>query len=423
MPRLPTTFRGRLAAIAVAALVLRIVYVVVLAPEVPMAGDANYFHGQANLLAEGEGFVEPFVFVAYDMSVPTASHPPLYPLVLSPVSLLGGTSIDAHRIAGCFIGVACLILIALIARRLAGDRAGIAAAAIAAVYPILVAADGAPMSEALYGLLIAAALLFALRLYERHDVLSAAGLGAAIGLAALTRSEALALIPLLALPLALRGSDRRIARAAVVIGACVLVLAPWGIRNWSAFDEPFTISHNDSTVLAGANCDPTYGGEDLGQWRFDCISERKTFREGEQAATWRREGVDYIRDNAGRLPKVIAVRILRTWDLYQPRRQVRFAEGRAEWAQQAGTIVYFLLLPVAGFGGVVLARRSRAQLLILLAPVVLVFATSVIAYGIPRFRHAAELVIVILAGVAVAELIERRRSRRAAAPERSPAAA
>jgi 4-amino-4-deoxy-L-arabinose transferase-like glycosyltransferase len=413
MLRPPMSFRGRLLLIAAGALVLRLVYVLVLARKVSMAGDASYFHATANLLAEGKGFIEPFVYVAYDISVPTASHPPLYPIVLAPVSLLGGTGELAHRATGCFIGVACLVVLALIARRIAGDRAGLAAAGIAAVYPILIAADGALMSEALYGLLVATALLMALRLRERRDLASAAGLGAAIGLAALTRSEALALIPLLAWPLALRagggGAAPRVARLALVTGACVLVLAPWGIRNASAFGEPFTISHNDSTVLAGANCDATYGGPDIGQWRFDCISQRQTFEEGKQAATWRREGIDYIRDHAGRLPAVVAVRLLRTWDLYQPRRQVQFAESRATWAQQAGTVVYFLLLPLAGYGAVLVGRRSRGQLAILLAPVALVIASSVIAYGVPRFRHAAELVIVVLAGVAVAALADRRR--------------
>jgi 4-amino-4-deoxy-L-arabinose transferase-like glycosyltransferase len=412
MLRLPSTFRARLLLIAAGALVLRLVYVLVLARDVPLAGDSRYFHAQANLLAEGKGFIEPFVYAAYDIAVPTASHPPLYPVLLSPVSLLGGTGFLEQRAAGCLVGVACLILIALIARRIAGDRAGLAAAGIAAVYPILVAADGAPMSEALYGLLVAAALLFALRLHERRDLRSAAGLGAAIGLAALTRSEALGLIPLLAWPLAFwtgGPARQRIARAALATGACVLVLVPWSIRMASAFDEPFAISHNDSTVLAGANCDQTYSGVDIGQWRFDCISERRSFEEGKQAAIWRREGIDYIRDHAGRLPAVIAVRVLRTWDLYQPRHQIRFAEGRAPWAQKIGTVMYFALLPLAAYGGLLLARRSRAQLLILLAPVALVFASSVIAYGVPRFRHAAELVIVILAGVAAAALIERRR--------------
>ena len=417
MPRLPTSFRGRVALIAAFALGLRLLYVFVLARHVSMAGDAAFFHAEANLLAEGKGFIEPFVNAALDKQVPTASHPPLYPLVLTPVSWLGGTGVLAHRAVGCVVGVACLVVIALIARRIAGDRAGLATAAVAAVYPILVAADGALMSEALYGLFVALALLFALRLYARRDLVSAAGLGAAIALAALTRSEALALLPLLAWPLALHGSGRRLPRLALTTGACVAVLAPWSIHMASTFDEPFAISHNDSTVLAGANCDQTYHGADTGQWRFDCISERRTFDEGEQAATWRREGIDYIRDHTGRLPAVIAVRVLRTWDLWQPRRQVQFAESRATWAQQAGTVVYFLLLPLAVYGGLLLWRRGlRVQLLILLAPVLLVFATSVIAYGVPRFRHAAELVIVMLAGVAIASLLDRRGAadRRAA---------
>ena len=32
----------------------------------------------------------------------------------------------------------------------------------------------------------------------------------------------------------------------------------------------------------------TYHGADLGSWRFDCISDRRTLNEGKQAATWRR---------------------------------------------------------------------------------------------------------------------------------------
>src|SRR5215211_3707841 len=413
--RLPTTFRGRLLLIAAGALALRLFYVLVLARHVSKAGDSAFFHAEANLLAEGKGFIEPFVYVAFGKTVATASHPPLYPLLLTPVSWAGGTSELAQRVVGCFTGAACLVVIALIARRIAGDRAGLAAAAIAALYPILIAADGALMSESLYGLLVATALLLALRLYDGGGLVTAAGLGAAIGLAALTRSEALGLLVLLAWPLALRrgSGPGRTVRFAAVTGACVLVLLPWSIRQWSAFDEPFNISHNDSTVLAGANCDATYQGRDIGQLRFDCISERRTFDEGKQAATWRREGIDYIGDHTGRLPVVVAVRVLRTWDLYQPRRQVDFAESRVIWAQQAGTAVYFLLLPLAAWGALLVARRSRARLAILLAPVALVFASTVIAYGVPRFRHAAELVIVILAGVAVAALIDRRAARRA----------
>ena len=45
------------------------------------------------------------------------------------------------------------MIVALLGRRLAGERAGLIAAGIAAIYPTLIAADGALMSETLYGLL------------------------------------------------------------------------------------------------------------------------------------------------------------------------------------------------------------------------------------------------------------------------------
>ena len=192
---------------------------------------------------------------AYGISVPTAAHPPLYPTVLAGLSLLGGDGVLAQRALGAFLGGVTIVLVALIGRRVGGDRVGLVAAAVAALHPVLVGADGAPMSESLYGLLVAACLLVALRLRERRGVGLAAALGALIGLAALTRSEALLLVILIGLPLTLSGARAgRWRRALALCGACAVVLAPWTIRNWSAFDRPTLISHNDSTVLAGANC-------------------------------------------------------------------------------------------------------------------------------------------------------------------------
>jgi 4-amino-4-deoxy-L-arabinose transferase-like glycosyltransferase len=326
------------------------------------------------------------------------------------MSFAGLDGVLAHRALGAFLGGVTIVLVALIGRRVGGERVGLAAAGIAALYPLLVAADGAPMSESLYGLLIAACILLALRLREQRAVWSAAALGAVIGLAALTRSEALLLLVLLGVPLTWRAWKPALA----LLAACVVVLAPWTIRNYSAFDRLTLISHNDSTVLAGANCAKTYHGADLGSWRFDCISMRKTFQEGKQAAIWRREGIDYATGHAGRWPVVVPVRVLRTWDLWQPHRQVDLAEGRARWAETAGVIAYFLLLPLAIGGAVLLWRRDRGAAAILLAPALLVTFSSAIGYGNPRFRHAFEISIVVLAGLALLALARRRQPTAAA---------
>jgi 4-amino-4-deoxy-L-arabinose transferase-like glycosyltransferase len=410
MPVPRGSFRARLAAIVAGAVALRLLYVLVLARHVPMAGDSQFFNAEANLIADGAGYVEPFVKAAYGFSVPTAAHPPLYPTLLAVMSFLGLDGVLAHRALGAFLGGATIVLIALIGRRVGGERVGLVAALVAALYPLLVAADGAPMSESLYGLLIAGCLLAALRLREHRTARMAAGLGALIGLAALTRSEALLLIVLLGVPLTWR--SWRAALALVV--ACVVVLTPWTIRNYNAFHRFTLISHNDSTVLAGANCARTYSGPDLGGWRFECISPRHTFHEGDQAARWRQEGIDYATGHASRWPVVVPVRILRTWDLWQPRRQIESAEGRARWAEKLGVAAYFLLLPFAVAGFVLMRRRSlKSTFWILLAPAVLVTFSSAVGYGVPRFRHAFELSLVVAAAVALVAVYDRVQAQRA----------
>jgi 4-amino-4-deoxy-L-arabinose transferase-like glycosyltransferase len=396
------SFRARLAAVAAAGLALRLVYVHVLERGVRGLGDWHFFHSLPNLMADGRGFVDPFVLAARGEEAATALHPPLWPLVLTPVSWLGGESALAHRTVGCVLGAGVIVLLGLLGRRIGGERTGLVAAGIAAAHPLLIAADGSLMSETLYGLLVLCVLLLALRMLEAPGRLTALALGVAIGLAALTRSEALLLLPLLALPVALAVRPGRWARLALACAGCVLAVLPWTVRNLAAFDRPVLVSHNDSTVFAGANCDRTYSGEDLGGWNLQCISGRRDdLGEGEQAEIWREEGLDYAREHAGELPGVLAVRVLRSWSLWQPRRQLEFGEGRARWAETAGVIAYFLLVPLALWGAVLLWRSDRGPLLVLLSPVVLVVASSLVAYGVPRFRHAADLSIVVLAAYAV----------------------
>jgi 4-amino-4-deoxy-L-arabinose transferase-like glycosyltransferase len=406
-------FPARLALIAAAGLAVRVAYTLVLARDTMGLGDFFYYHGLANLLGEGRGFVHPVYFAEDGTEVATAEHPPLWPLLLGAASALGGEGFTAHRLTGCVVGSLAIVPIGLLARRVAGEGAGLAAAGIAALYPTLVASDGSLMSESLYGLLIAGALLAAFELAERPRARTAAALGALLGLAALTRAEALLLLALLALPVALLGrrpAGGWAARLALVCAAAALVIAPWTTRNWIAFDRPVLISINDSSVLGGANCAEAYSGRDIGFWRLDCLAPReRAGNEALQADRWREDGLDYARDHLERLPLVAVVRVLRTWDLYQPVRQVEFAEGRHRGVQRAGTAVYFLLLAAAGYG-VFLLRRRTAALVVLLSPAVLVTVSSALGFGMPRFRHAAEIPLVVLAGVSVARVLERRRA-------------
>ena len=83
-------------------------------------------------------------------------------------------------------------------------------------------------------------------------------LGAVSALAALTRGEALLLLPLVLIPVVVRRPGGVRAAAVVAVVAFAVVLAPWTVRNWIVFDQPVAIATNSGTAVAGANCAETY---------------------------------------------------------------------------------------------------------------------------------------------------------------------
>ena len=96
------------------------------------------------------------------------------------------------------------MVIGLVGRRIAGDRAVLLAAALAAVYPMLWINDGMLVSESMYILLVAAILLAAYRLWASRHCSTRCCSAAAIGLGCLTRPEAVMLVPLIGVPFLLR---------------------------------------------------------------------------------------------------------------------------------------------------------------------------------------------------------------------------
>ena len=414
-------FARRLVPLLALAFGLRLVYGLAIVGNDPLLGDGLEFNQLAGLLADGRGYIQPGPFEGSGDEMPTADKPPLYPALVALFMLVAGNGWEVQQVAGAVIGTATAGLVGLLGRRVGGDRVGLIAAALAAVYPLLVAADGSLRSESLYALLIAASLLAAYRLRDRPTTASALLAGGVIALAALTRSEAVALLVLLVLPMAPAGRRARLTGIAAL--ACFLVLAPWLARTWAAFDRPVFISTNSGGLLAGANCDRTYHGDFLGQWVFECLRPPRSENEAEVSADLARDGIDYARDNAGRLPVVVAVRVLRTWELYRPRQQWHFEaffEGRDRQVEKAGVAMYFLMVPLAIAGGVALRRRGE-PLRALLAPFVLVTLVSAGAYGFTRFRVGAEVPLVVLAAVGIAWLVDRRRERAPARAGTAPA--
>lgn len=433
-----------LVALTLAGLALRAGYVTAERWDYAPQGDAFYYHATANQVADGEGIINPFLFIADGTRLPAADHPPLYTIYLAAFSAIGLDTPNAHMLASAVLGAVTVLVAGLAGRSMVraaaalrrgtngqteahpdaradarADRVGLTTAALVALYTNLWRHDGMLMSETVAVACTALAILFAYQFLERPSAVRLGLVGGAVGLATLARSELVLLALFLVVPLVLvRHGDtwatgmRWLAVSAL---ACIVVVAPWIVRNWQQLDRPM-LSNQLEVTLALANCDSTYYGELIGYWDFACgvpaldaagvkgpADPRFTEVLGEEAFR-------YTGDHASRVPTVVAARIGRTLTVYRPAQQVeidRDLEGNPGWVATLG-LWTFRLFAIGAIAGGILLRRRRVPLFPLIAPIAAVLVTVVALYSSTRFRAPADLSLAMLsAGLALALPPER----------------
>lgn len=401
-------------------------------PPLPQVSDAAAYRLLASNLADGDGYVRPFDLEFDGRVVPTAEYPPGYPVFLAVFDRMGLDSETEQRTLGCIVGSITVGLVGLIARRLGGRTAGLIAAGLAALHPSLWSTDTSPLAEPLAACLGAVAVLAGLWVHDGPDRWRRwALLGGITAVGGLVRSELLLVGPAIMVPLAWRtGIDtrRRLRLVAAGAVAMVAVLMPWTLRNYRTFHQFVPVSNNLGSVLRGANCDGAYRGQFKGLWvtnvggdtadpsgacftGFDLSGGRN---EAGAASILRRDGLAYIRDHLDEVPGVMAARVGRTTGLYQFEMQTNFAvlEGRVPAWDRWGTRL-FQVLSVIAVAGAVVPWRRRGPRWMAAVPVAAVLATVMVTYGNVRFRAVADPMVVVLAAVAVADVLVARPWSRA----------
>jgi 4-amino-4-deoxy-L-arabinose transferase-like glycosyltransferase len=411
-PRASRGFRRVLLIIVLGALAFRVGYVLLVTQFDTGFYDAAFYELEAKSVADGRGFVDPFP--GPHVGAEAADHPPLTVLALVPAAELPGDSQLWMRFTMALLGTAVVALIALLGRRVGGERVGLIAAGIAALYPNLWMNDGLIMSETLAALTAAGALLLAYRMLSRPTWGAAAALGATCGLAALTRAELVLLVPFLALPVAWCSCrDHRTARLRAVgvsVAAAALIMAPWIGFNLARFEQPTFLSTGDGVALLGSNCGATYYGSAVGFWLGACLPSKAVHGDQSVEALHDRNlATDYILGHKARLPVVVLARFGRLLGVYTPGQIARYnaGEGRPQWASYLGIASFLALLPFAAAGGIWL-RRRRLRIWLLLTPVWVVLISAAVFYGTQRFRVPAEPTLVVLAAVGIGTLLGRR---------------
>jgi len=246
----PRLGRGACAAIFFGALALRLAVIAAIGfSSVRFADAPSYLLGARALAQTGR---YPLRTDAY------LFRPPGYALFLAAATLGHPDAIPGAKVATAAAGALGAVLVAALSARIfRRRRLAIAAGALAAVHPALVLVSTDLQSEPLFVALLLSAGYLLLAATDRPSSNLAVLAGASLALAALTRSSALALTPLLLAPLWDRRYPRR-ANAHLAFSALLgfgLALLPWTLRNALVFHELVLVNDGAGYVFYGRNAD------------------------------------------------------------------------------------------------------------------------------------------------------------------------
>ena len=389
-------------------------------------GDAFDFERHANRIVADLEYPETLFT---DPGGPSALRPPGFALLLAGVFRVFGPDLDAARVVFALLGTVSVLLLYLLVARVWGDRRlALGASAIAAVLPSLVLLDNGLLSENLFiPLALGVALLVAVH-RDRGGLAAAAGAGAVLGLAVLTRSNGL----LLALPVVLglwgaRGAARRWAAPAIALGCLALVMAPWAVRNAIVLDRFLPLGTQGGFTIAGQwNGNAADPGDKRAEWlapplvgAFSDLIGQPGLDEGEVDAELRSRAITFAVEHPPVAPTALFLNVQRTFGVHIAHSELDtiaytemgIPEDRWAWVR----ISTYALALLAIAGALVLLRARARGLprgpLWLWAFPVLLFAGYVVWLGTPRYRVPVDPFLALLAAIAVRAAIGTRFSR------------
>jgi len=351
---------------------------------------------------------------------------PLYPYFLASIYGVFGHSYWAVYLIQLALSMVLLLLVYDAARRLFDWRAGIAAAAMAALYKPLIFYEGQVEKTALAVFLTA---LF-VWLFVRASSLkppttsrsSPAGRwlwpfasGIALGLAALTRANTLLFAPLLPLALVLgrKGAGRRtqIGAAAAGLFGVLVVIAPVSVRN-SLLAHEFTLTTTQAgqNLYIGNSSYNTTGLFEAPPWvrpnpdfmesDFAEYARRATGRvlsPGQVSRFYSRAALDWARTRPGDFARLLWRKTVLYFNNFEvPDNQDMYFSARYSWVLRLPLFSFGVVFAL-GLAAIVLLARGLSRLSV--AAFFFVYAVSVIGFFVfARYRLPALAALLPFAG-------------------------
>lgn len=357
---------------------------------------------------------------------------PGYPYFLAIVyGVVGGDPWRAH-LAQMVLGAASCVLMFLAVRRLFDRDTGIVAGLLLAIYPPAIFFDGLIQKAGLGLFLLTLLLLLIARLIDRPGVARAMACGAAVGVLALVRENALvfaAVLPVwILLGLRAYAPPLRLRWAAGVILGLALVLVPVGLRNLvmggtfalttSQMGTNFYMGNQPGATgsylpLIPGRQTPVFEGSDA-----RLLAEQAEGREltaGEVSRYWLGRSFEYMSEHPGEwmaltgwkaLLALNATELPDTEDVYVYAEQSRVLRGLLP-------LWHFGALAALAAGGAFLARGRGARVWLLALMAAAFWASTFFFYVFARYRFPLVPLLLPLSAFGLVEGVRAFRDDRA----------
>ncbi len=359
-----------------------------------LMGDARRYDAWATQIAAGDVIGRDVFYQA-----------PLYPYFLGAIYAIAGRGLLIARICQALIGTAACVFLALTARRLYSERAGLAAGLGLAVYAPAVFFDGLIQKSSLDLFFVCLSLWIISGLVDKPAASSRwFWLGLSMGALALTRENALILAAVVVLWLFRRSQltqRQRMVNAGVFALGVLLILSPVALRNrviggeWhlttSQFGPNLYIGNNpnaDGTyaALREGRGTPEYERQDATELAEAATGRRLT--PGEVSNFWVRQTIEFVRSQPGAWLALMASKAGLVWN------RTEFVDTESQSSYEDWSPLLRALAVVGHFGvlvplavlGVFVTWRDRSRIGVYVAMTVAYVASIVMFYVSDRYR-------------------------------------
>jgi len=375
-----------------------------------LRGDAAEFHELALSLLDGKGFswrehraqIASFIPIETHPGQPTSWREPAYPFFIASIYFIFGQNITAVRVIQAIVGAFLCLIVYAIGTEVFNRRSGLIAAFLTAIYPTFISYlyFGGPkhiLSENLFIVILAVNILMYVRLIKNPSSANLCFSGIFSGAAVLTRSTALFFPVLFGCVYLIANKDKmcqKVTRIMILLACFILILIPWSIRNYLVHNEFILVTTRGGVGFRAGNNSLSRGGftPNLKSDHLKGLSENKVSK------GMFKDGVDFLRTNKSRIPKLFLRKIIAFWNPYGVRYNIQF-----------GICAPFLIIGL--LAAMKSGSRNNTYLVLVLLLAYFTFITMIFLGDI-RFRYPVEPYLLIFAGRGMDGMLNKLKSNK-----------